>query len=246
MAKYCYDFNNLPAQAKQDIEAFIEVHIEQGPVLDERKKDLGIVTDIVGLERYDVYLTGQANHAGTTPMAYRQDALIAFGAMVTQATQLAKEFGDPLVVTFGSLDVTPNMSNIVPGAVMFSIDTRHTDGVKLHDFVTQMFTLFETIATEMKIALEIKERMVEVPVAMDKTLVQMIETIFQNKGYNYQLMHSGAGHDSQIVGLHVPTVMLFVPSRHGISHHPSEFTELKHLVLGVEALKNVLYELAYK
>jgi len=116
------------------IKSFIEVHIEQGKVLENEKKSIGVVNGIVGQKRYTVNLKGEANHAGTTPMGLRQDAVVAFSKIANQLTDRAREIGDPLVITFGRVDPVPNTVNVVPGEVTFSIDCRHINQDELNQF----------------------------------------------------------------------------------------------------------------
>lgn len=233
-------------EVRKDIKAFIELHIEQGGVLEKEKKSIGIVEHIVGQKRYLVEVEGEANHAGTTPMGYRRDALHGTSRMIVNIMDLAKFYGDPLVATVGKVEVVPNTSNVVPGKVIFSIDVRHTHKDISEKFVDEMKSIIEKIGKEMELSVDIDNYMNGVPVAMDKNLVKIIETQCKEKNINYKLMHSGAGHDAQIFATHVPTALIFVPSHKGISHNPLEFTEVKDLVEGVKALTETLYQLAYK
>lgn len=231
---------------RNDIKAFIELHIEQGGVLEIEKKSIGIVEHIVGQKRFLVEVKGEANHAGTTPMGYRRDSLHGASRMISKIMELAKSYGDPLVATVGRLDVSPNTSNVVPGKVIFSIDLRHTQKDTADKFVEEMKLNLKEIAKEMDLDLNIDNYMNGVPVSMDKDLVNIIKTQAEENNLNYKLMHSGAGHDAQIFATHVPTALIFVPSHKGISHNPLEFTETKDLVEGVKVLIKTLYELAYK
>lgn len=233
-------------KVRNDLKAFIELHIEQGGVLEIEEKSIGIVEHIVGQKRYLVEVEGEANHAGTTPMGYRRDALHGTSKMVSKIMELAKSYGDPLVATVGKMEVAPNTSNVVPGKVTFSIDVRHTHKDVSDKFVGEMKTTIENIAKEMDLSIDIDNYMNGVPVSMDKDLVKTIETQCKENELNYKLMHSGAGHDAQIFATHIPTALIFVPSHKGISHNPLEFTEIKDLAEGVKALTETLYQLAYK
>ena len=116
-------------KVRDDIKAWLEIHIEQGQILEKEQKQIGVVTGIVGFKRYSVQLKGEANHAGTTPMGYRKDTVVAFSEIVQKLDKKAKEIGDPLVITFGKVKLIPNVTNVVPGEIEFSIDTRHIDAV---------------------------------------------------------------------------------------------------------------------
>lgn len=245
MRKCGFDFrkDNTP---KTDLKAFIEVHIEQGNFLEMEGKSVGIVTSIVGIRRYDVKLKGQANHAGTTLMKYRRDTVEAFARIVNLSLEKAKKEGDPLVLTFGNVDVKPNVVNVVPGETLFTIDCRHTDKDILKSFTREIETDMKKISSDMGIEIYIDMWMDEDPVEMDEKIISTIEEVSKESNLNYKIMHSGAGHDSQIFAPRLPTGMIFVPSIGGISHSPEENTNVKDLAQGIKALQGVLYELAYK
>ncbi|MGF7529928.1 allantoate deiminase [Bacillus paralicheniformis] len=232
---------------RDDIKAFIEVHIEQGKVLETENKAIGVVTGIVGQKRYSVNLKGEANHAGTTPMSLRRDTVVAYSEIVTDLTKRAREIGEPLVLTFGHVTPVPNTVNVVPGEITFSIDCRHIDQQLLNDFAREIEDKVKAVAEENSMAYDINLWMDEAPSMMDKEIIQIIEQAAKdNVGDSYKLMPSGAGHDAQIFADFVPTAMLFVPSIGGISHNTNEETKIEDLVKGIEVLKDVLFELAYK
>lgn len=240
-----FPFDSFQPQKKSGVETFIEVHIEQGNILTTEEKQIGIVTDIVGLVCYNITLMGIANHAGTTPMNQRSDALLCFSLIHQEATALAKTFGHPLVCTVGELYVSPNASNVIPGTVRFSLDCRHPNQEILHQFVQELEILISTLAKKQNITAEIDRWLDIAPVAMNTVLVEQLEQICQTRQLNYKKMSSGAGHDAQVVGEFLPTVMIFTPSIKGISHSPEEFTEEADLLLAISVLKDLLYELAY-
>ncbi|MGF1726880.1 allantoate deiminase [Photobacterium nomapromontoriensis] len=231
---------------RKDIKAFIELHIEQGKVLETEGKHLGVVTSIAGQRRYNITLKGEANHAGTTPMGYRKDTVYAFSKICCQSIDKAKAEGDPLVLTFGKVVPKPNTVNVVPGEILFTMDCRHTDKNTLVNISNGIVADIQRICAEMEIECEVDLWMDEDPIPMDPKLVDLIDTTLASKGVNYMRMHSGAGHDAQVFAPRVPTGMLFIPSIAGISHNPAERTELDDLAAGVEALIDVLYALAYK
>lgn len=231
---------------RKDIESFIELHIEQGGVLEIEERAIGIVEHIVGQQRFTISLCGEANHAGTTPMHYRRDALHAGSKMICEIMERAIEYGDPLVATVGRLDVTPNTSNVVPGRVSFTIDIRHTDASIMNKYIKETLNAMQEIATQMKININIDKYMDGDPVPMDKKLVETIKNKCIEKNIDFKMMHSGAGHDSQMMASKFPTGLIFVPSKNGISHNPQEHTKPEELLEGVKALIETLYTLAYE
>ena len=228
-----------------NVKAFLELHIEQGNTLEMEGKKVGVVTAITGQRRYNIRLHGEANHAGTTRMCYRHDVIQVFSQIVTESIAKANAEGDPLVLTFGHIEVTPNTVNVVPGDAMFTMDCRHTDKDTLVRFSEQIEADMARIAAEQGVEIEIDRWMDEDPVPMNPDLVAKIEQVAKDSGANYRMMHSGAGHDSQVIAPHVPTGMLFVPSVKGISHNPAEYTEAEDLKAGIDMLGAALYNLAY-
>lgn len=237
------DENSL---GRKDIKSFIELHVEQGGVLEIENKSIGIVEHIVGQRRFTIEIEGQANHAGTTPMGYRKDALYATSVIIQKIMDMAVEYGDPLVATVGRLEVVPNTVNVVPGKTIFSLDIRHVCKDILMKFTEDVEEIINEVSKKMNVKTNITMYMDADPVAMDVNLVNVIKNQCEEKKLNYKLMHSGAGHDSQIFAKVVPTALIFVPSHKGISHNPAEFTELKDLAEGIKALIETLYHLAYR
>ncbi|MCL1847374.1 MAG: allantoate deiminase [Coriobacteriia bacterium] len=240
-----FDFSAPPSAPRTDIVAFVEAHIEQGAVLEHLEKQVGVVTAITGQKRYNICLTGEANHAGTTPMQMRKDALEGAARIMVALLDEAKRLGDPLVLTFGKLEPKPNIVNVVPGEVNFTVDTRHPDQKALNDFAAYVEATIQSIAGSANLQVSIDNWMDEAPVPMDTALVELFKTSCTELGIDYHVMHSGAGHDSQIMAPCVPTAMLFVPSKKGISHNPAEDTEMEDLLAGIDVLEAALYHLAY-
>ncbi|MBU3180832.1 allantoate deiminase [Clostridium psychrophilum] len=246
MRKCGFDFKNEHNKIRDDLKVFLEVHIEQGGVLEIEKKSVGIVTNIVGQRRFNINIKGQANHAGTTPMRYRKDALVISSSIINLIMDLAKKYGDPLVATVGKIEVMPNIVNVVPGNSLFTLDIRHTDKNILVKFTDDIILKIKKIASKEKVEINIDMWMDVDPVPMNKDIVKVVKNQCDKFGVNYKIMYSGAGHDSQIVAKFVPTAMLFVPSHNGISHSPEEYTLAKDLAEGVKILIHSIYELAYK
>lgn len=246
MRKSGFDYRKT-TDVRNDIKAFVEIHIEQGKVLETENKTIGVVNGIVGQKRFTINLKGEANHAGTTPMSLRRDTVVAYSEIVSNLTKRAREIGEPLVLTFGHITLVPNTVNVVPGEITFSVDCRHIDQQILNDFAAEIEDKIKLVAEANSMSYDINLWMDEAPTLMDKKIVQIIEQAAKNNvGNQYKVMPSGAGHDSQIFAQYVPTAMLFVPSIGGISHNISEETKIEDLVKGIEVLSDVLYELAYK
>lgn len=246
MRRQGFDFAKETKTRRDDIKAFVEIHIEQGNVLENEKLQIGVVNNIAGQKRYTFVLRGEANHAGTTPMGYRRDAVYGFSKICSGIIDRAFAEGDPLVVTFGKVEPKPNTVNVVPGEVLFTMDCRHTDANELNRFTKEAEAYMKEVASELGLTLDIDLWMDETPVPMNESVVEVVEKAAKAKEMKYKVMHSGAGHDSQVIAPHYPTAMIFVPSIKGISHNPAEATDLADLVAGVEVLTQALYELAYK
>jgi allantoate deiminase len=229
--------------ARDDVGAFLELHIEQGPVLDREGIALGVVEAISGLNRTQVRVRGRADHAGTTPIAMRSDALLAASHMVISMRGLADELGEPARVTVGTLNARPNQPNIVDGEVDFIVDSRHPNRQLQRRLVDEIGQRCRAIAADHGLAVETELLVDQPPTPMDPTMIQLVERVIQRRGWTYRRMVSGAGHDSQILGRRIPTVMIFVPSRDGRSHSPAEFTPEEQILPGVQALADTLAEL---
>ncbi|WP_284139420.1 MULTISPECIES: allantoate deiminase [unclassified Virgibacillus] len=246
MHKAGFDYKKDPQQVRQDLKAFVELHVEQGNVLEKEGKSVGIVQHIVGQRRFTITLDGEANHAGTTPMGYRKDAMNAASRMICAINDMALEHGDPLVATVGKLILEPNTVNVVPGKATFTLDIRHTHKDALHQFTDEVTAKMNEVASQLGVRIDIDMWMDADPVPMDPNVVKAIQTQCELNKLDYKMMHSGAGHDSQLMAPAMPTAMIFVPSRNGISHSPHEYTKPEQLAVGVNALIGALYELGYK
>ncbi|MDR3053102.1 MAG: allantoate deiminase, partial [Coriobacteriales bacterium] len=229
-----FDLNAAAPTPRTDIVAFVEAHIEQGAVLERLEKQVGVVTAIAGQKRYTIRLIGEANHAGTTPLSMRKDAMECAARCMVALLDEAGRLGDPLVLTFGKVEPKPNIVNVVPGEVVFTVDTRHTEQYALDSFARFIESTIRTIASQMGLDVEIDNWMNEAPVPMDAKLIGLLGDACATEGVDYHVMHSGAGHDSQIIAPSIPTAMLFVPSIRGISHNPEEDTRMENLVTGVD------------
>jgi hydantoinase/carbamoylase family amidase len=244
MAALGYDVERLPGAAAIDrVGAYLELHIEQGPILEQAGIDIGVVTGIVGLLSFRARFIGEANHAGTTPMGSRRDALVGASKAVLALRDEALA-RDDMTANVGIIRAEPGGFNVIPGACEFTVDVRSSTAegyLHVERFVRETL---ERIAAAERLGLELVETHRLDPLAMDGTLQDTIERAAAGLGASTLRMPSGAGHDAMIVGRHVPAAMLFVPSRGGISHSPAEYTESRHCELGARVLERALEELA--
>ena len=232
-----------PLLADDGIAAFLELHIEQGAHLETSGDTLGIVSGVVGIRRYRLTIDGQANHAGTTAMADRKDALVAASRVIADVHDLACEASDSLVATVGAIEVQPNSANVVPGSVVASFEVRARTENEIDAFVVEAFERAERIAVAASCALVTTEISRQIPIRFDETLISLAQQAAHRRNHPSRELFSGAGHDAAHLAARWPAVMLFVPSRGGISHHPDEWTELDHLVAGAETMLDTLLDL---
>ena len=204
---------------------FLEIHIEPGPVLEAEGLQLGVVTGIVGQTRCEVSFTGQANHAGTTPMAHRQDALAAAAEWICAVEATAKEHaaGEPgIVATVGKIIAEPNAGNVIAGNVRVSLDVRCARDSVRESAVAKLLDQANAIAARRGLGCEVKRQMEQPAVPMDEQLTAFLTEAVEAAGFPARQMPSGAGHDAMVMATRVPTAMLFLRSPGGISHHPAE------------------------
>ncbi|WP_411346035.1 allantoate deiminase [Paenibacillus sp. WLX1005] len=233
------------ALAQREHGSYIELHIEQGCVLERSQQQIGVVTGIVGQRRIEVRVTGESNHAGTTPMGWRSDSLACAAEMITIVRRTALEVGDPLVATVGNIQPFPGVSNVIAGETMFTLDIRHLDSVVLDEYTEQLRTQLVNIAARDGMTLFWQENLRAEPVLMNSDMIDELQHICEQDGITSRQMPSGAGHDAQIFGNVCPSAMIFVPSRDGISHNPLEYTTPDDLIQGFRVLTQWLYQTAY-
>ena len=218
------------------VDRFLELHIEQGPRMEASGTELGVVTGIVNVHRQEVHITGLQNHAGTTPMNLRHDAGRAASRVVAGLKELVQSIDGEAVANVGVMRFDPGAVNVIPGRADFTVEVRHLD----NGVVRQILRRFEGFLAEIcrEEACRFETRLLsEVPgAAMDTGIMAALDRVCEDLGRPHRRLWSGAGHDAQILAPHVPTGMLFVPSRQGISHAPGEGTDDAHLVLGARAL----------
>lgn len=225
---------------KDSIKAFIELHIEQGPILEDNKKDIGLVEAIVGLDRYKVKFTGKSGHAGTTPMDNRKDALVSASKFILALNRIAKEVAGGTVGTVGELHLSPNAANVIPGSVELSVDIRAIDKEKINSVFEKLTKAITIIKKEDNVDIEMIKELYIAPVNMSKKLITVMEETADKLDYSYMLMNSGAGHDAMIMAGISPTSLIFVPSKGGLSHHPDEWTNYDDLKKGMELILNTV------
>jgi allantoate deiminase len=236
MAAGGFDFERLgEAKAVDRVGAYLELHIEQGPVLEKEGLDLGIVSGIAGLLGFCVRLSGEANHAGTTPMASRRDALAGAARIVLELRDEACSRGD-MTANVGILTVAPGGFNVIPETAEFTIDARAGDAnafARAEKFVRETL---ERVAAEEQLELEVTETHRKQPTPLDPELQELLTRAAAAEGAIARSMPSGAGHDAMVLAKQVPAAMLFVPSRAGISHSPDEYTSPEQCELGARVL----------
>jgi allantoate deiminase len=230
---------------RSDIDAFVELHIEQGRILFDERLPLGIVDTITGLYRFRVTVEGRTDHAGTTPMDLRRDALQAAVHMASEMTRIVSEVGRPAVVTNGWWDVRPGAWNIVPGLVHFSVDLRHPDEATKQQLASLIRERTEQITAERGVSVSYELASDILPMDMHPGLKSELQAAADELGVRWIPMISGAGHDSQVMATGIPTAMLFVPSVEGRSHSAAEFTSPEDAARGATVLATALRRLAY-
>lgn len=238
-----YQPEALKSVKRDDIRAIVELHIEQGPVLESEQKQIGIVDSIVGIVNYELTIHGSQNHAGTTSMPLRHDPVVAAAEFITESTRQMMAEAPSATLTYGAIQVFPGMQNVIADRVNLRIDMR--DGSEeelLHDEAILKHALESIESKGFKLRLGQNHWLKSAK--MDPNVIQVIEQHCEEKHLAYKHMNSGAGHDSMVFGKHFPTAMIFVPSIAGISHNPAEATAVSDIQTGFELLCDVLKELS--
>ena len=230
-------------RTRANIAAFIELHVEQGAVLERSQKQIGIVQGVVGMLRQAISITGQANHAGTTPMDGRQDALVAAAQIVLFVQSIALKMPSQPVATVGFLTVAPNAVNIVPGRVELTVDMRDLSQACLNDMKELLNQELKAIAIDTNTQITISPILVVEPTPAADSIQQMIEKTCQQFDLSYCYLPSRAGHDALEIGRFTDMGMIFVPSEAGVSHSGEEYTSPEQCVHGANVLLNTLVQL---
>jgi beta-ureidopropionase / N-carbamoyl-L-amino-acid hydrolase len=223
--------------------AFVELHIEQGPMLEANGVRIGAVTSVQGISWQEVSITGQSNHAGTTPMSLRHDPALVAAEITVFLRQLAKEMGGDQVCTVGKVDIHPNLTNVVAAKATITLDVRNTDEALLKSAESKIAKYLQVVASAEGVKITTRELARFEPVVFDGRVIDCVEKIARDQGNTVQRMPSGAGHDAQMLARVCPSGMIFVPSVKGISHNPAEFTETDDLIAGANILLHTMLSL---
>ncbi|MFK9093922.1 Zn-dependent hydrolase [Bacillus salipaludis] len=223
------------------IKAFLELHIEQGPILEEKNIPIGVVEAIVGLTQFEVTVEGQAGHAGTTPMDRRSDALVAAAKMIAQFPDIAIEEGEGTVVTTGQLNVFPNGANVIPKMTVFTVDIRSGKEEHIQNVIEKLNELIESYNTD-GIHVSAEQQLYMQPKAMNQEIVTHLKQTSSKLELPFCSINSGAGHDAMVFSDVTDVGMLFIPSKSGLSHCPEEWSDSQHIADAVQ----IFFETAKK
>jgi allantoate deiminase len=221
------------------MKAFLELHIEQGPILEEHNIEIGVVEAIVGLTQLEVTITGQAGHAGTTPMNRRADALVTAAKIIGQLPELANGEGEGTVITTGRLNVFPNGANVIPDKTVFSVDIRSGQEENVLSVIEKVKNLVDSYS-EKGIRTSVEQLLYIQPKAMNSAILSLLKEKTGELEIPYCSINSGAGHDAMVFSDYTDVGMLFIPSKDGLSHCPEEWSDSGHIANAVQ----ILYEVA--
>ncbi len=223
--------------------AYLELHIEQGPVLEAEAVTIGVVEGVQGISWTEITIVGQSAHAGTTPMRLRHDPAYCAAAIATYVRDLTRHLGGDQVGTVGRLDVHPNLVNVVPARAVMTVDLRNTDDRILREAESRLATFLEELADSEGVVITTSSLARFEPVEFDAAMVDLVEATAQHLGHSTRRMPSGAGHDAQMLARICPTAMVFTPSVNGLSHNIAEFTEAADIEAGANVLLQVVVDL---
>lgn len=239
------DLTKLSTARRQpgSIAAYLELHIEQGGILENEKIDIGIVEGIVGINWWDVTIEGFANHAGTTAMNNRQDALLAAAKFIEAVNRVVTSIPGRQVGTVGRIQALPDAPNVIPGKVILSLELRDLDAAKIQMLFEKIKTEAGQIAQTSRVTFDFKEINVNIPAPTDARIRSLISESAKELGLTTKVMPSGAGHDAQDMARLAPVGMIFIPSVGGISHSPKEFSRPQDITNGANVLLGALLRL---
>jgi N-carbamoyl-L-amino-acid hydrolase len=224
--------------------AFVELHIEQGPVLEKTNVVIGAVTGVQGISWQEVTITGQSNHAGTTPMSMRRDPSFVAAKIAVFLRDLADRYAGHQVCTVGKVDLFPNLINVIPAKAVMTLDVRNTEEEILQRAENEITEFITSLALEENVVITSRQLARFEPVVFHPQVIDLVENAAIALAPSVTRMPSGAGHDAQMFARVCPSAMIFVPSVEGISHNPAEFTSPQDLVLGANILLQVLVDLS--
>jgi len=230
------DINQRPLSQDQ-IALFLEVHIEQGPVLENQDKEIGIVHTIAGLQRYMITLRGKSNHSGTTPMSMRLDPTLSACQVISSMIEKAKSLGENNTTTIGFIQATPGAVNIIPEKIEFSVDMRSVEKDNLAAMEEAMRENLDTFCSQNSIHFDIEKKLEMESVTMNEKFTQDLYAISKGEKYDTIMMPSGAGHDALPIGMERDTALIFVPSHNGCSHCKEEYTPVSSVVKAYNVVK---------
>jgi allantoate deiminase len=239
------DPQRIPEAKRDDLDTWIELHIEQGPILEAEGLQVGVVDAITAIRHYVIELRGRSDHAGARPMEGRLDPMAGFAEIVSAVIGVALESGAPAVTTVGRVEVEPNLPSAVPDKVTFALDSRHPDQGAVDAQHARQEQLMREVAERR--GLEISwTKPLDLPASpSDPAVVAALESAASEQGIAFRRMHSGAGHDTQNMARIAKTAMVFARSKDGRSHTPEEFTSIEDAVAAIRVLAGTLYRLAY-
>lgn len=237
---------NIPSAKRDDIDTFIELHIEQGPILEQAGIPVAVVDAITGIRHYDVTLTGVQNHAGGFPMDMRYDPAAGFAEIASGVINTAHRFGRPAVTTVGRIVPWPNRPAVIPRDVRFTIDARHPNAEQRAKLYAAHEGLMREVASRRGLTVSWEYYVNHEPCVSDPGIVGLLQRVAREENIPFITMPSGAGHDSQQMSIIAKVAMIFVRSKDGRSHTPEEFSSIPDIVEGIRLLAAGLYELAYK
>ncbi len=240
------DPSRVEDAARNDLEAFIELHIEQGPVLEDADVPVGAVIAITGIRHSLVTMRGRADHAGARPIHRRRDAMAAAADAIHSMIERARELGPPAVTTVGKIEAEPNLIAAVPERVTFSLDARHPDPAALAELYRAHEQTLRAAAARNDVDCDWEVLLNFPPCPSSSDIVQALEGSAERQGIPHLRMHSGGGHDTQRMADRAKVAMLFVRSKDGRSHTPEEFTSTSDAVAGIRVLAGALHTLAYE
>lgn len=231
-----------PLVREGELAAFMELHIEQGPVLEREHVPIGVVGGIVAIHRRQVHVTGRAAHAGTSPMDGRRDALVGAARLVDRVSRRARTWSDqePFVATIGRLNVRPGGANVVPGEVSLTLEARALDEARVVAFLQEIMAWAESACGELGLNLRVEEGSTAAAVHCDPEVQRALVAGCEARGHGYRHLTSGAGHDAMQVANVAPVGMIFIPCVDGVSHHPDEEASLQDMVAGAEVFAEAL------
>ena len=245
LEKFGFDPRRI-GEAKRDpskVKAFIELHIEQGPILEKNNKDVGIVEFIVGINEFKVILSGRPDHAGTTPMDMRADALGVAAKVISKIDSYPKPENNGTVATVGVLEVKPGAANIVPAKVVFTVDIRSKDQESIIRVKDKILIDLDQLTNGSEVSYEVFDMLNVKPVMMNEEVIGMFEESAGKLGLSSQKMLSGAGHDAMIMAAVSEVGLIFVPSKDGRSHCKEEWTDFDKLQKGIELIYDTILKL---